>query len=693
METFKYIFGGIIVATIYVLIVRYFIEKNDSYKIERKTLNRVLVIPQLHVMFVFLAIGATCVLNPFQETDFVNSVLDDTFLGKVYDFFSDERPAPDPYVVAVVEYIKQNQNTFICVALLLSAVESFGLISRSINRWAIEAINIVTSICTYLYLNLVMDAAKLIASRSMLESVANYFGQSIASALSWTGPVFTILSIALIVNHFLAHNALSKYYSPERDQKPSFGLLSAIAICGIIFLVVFYKFMLNPDLPISEEGNIQQKEQIVVNQDEGIKDDKEKITPNPNEGVKDDKVDEKEIASINKGGIDGEHKTDDYEIIGSNIERWNYLHSSVNYQNSSSLERLYAPIVKFYGQTLDAPVCVDLFAKTLNKYDSFSQRIKGSIAFTRLPDGLVRCDFVKEVQTDGTCKDYEAYLVFKKEGGNWYIAEESDKITDAYFEKLKKDNAYLKEIESDPDNRVMVVYSGEKQWVYYMNNGNDVDGEIASGLVVYRRNLKTGESNKVASLGEDFMIYLVDTFYIKDNRYLDIKGNNMSNSNMNRDIVCRIDMETGKSRELLMGRVISRKDNQYIVSQETVIPTGKSSADGDYFFYDQYYNLDGVLIDGKTMYGEGHLGKQPFAMQMYSSKDGMTGWCQYIGNTNFMTFKGNLTSDKSFEVEIYNQSNVHCGSFLGNVDFERQQIDGIFRSLDGKDFDLFIAGE
>lgn len=678
METFKYIFGGIIVATIYVLIVRYFIEQNDSYKIERKTLNRVLVIPQLHVMFIFLAIGATCALNPFQEADFVNSVLDDTFLGKVYDFFSDERPAPDPYVVAVVEYIKQNQNTFICVALLLSAVESFGLISRSINRWAIEAINIVTSICTYLYLNLVMDAAKLIVSRSMLESVANYFGQSIASALSWMEPVFTILSIALIVNHFLAHKALSKYYSPERNQKPSFGLLSAIAICGIIFLVVFYKFMLNPDLPISEEGNIQQKEQIVVN---------------PDEGIKDDKVDEKEIASINKGGIDGEHKTDDYEIIESNIERWNYLHSSVNYQNSNSLERLYAPIVKFYGQTLEASVCVDLFTKTLNKYDLFSQRIKGSIAFTRLPDGLVRCDFVKEIQTDGTCKDYDAYLVFKKEGSNWYIAEESDKITDAYFEKLKKDNAYLEEIESDPDNRVMVVYSGGKQWVYYMNNGNDVDGEIASGSVVYRRNLKTGESDKVASLGEDFMIYLVDTFYIKDNRYLDIKGNNMSNSNMNRDIVCRIDMEAEKSRELLMGRVISRKDNQYIVSQETVIPTGKSSADGDYFFYDQYYNLDGVLIDGKTMYGEGHLGKHPFAMQIYSSKNGMTGWCQYIGNTNFMTFKGNLTSDKSFEVEIYNQSNVHCGSFLGNIDFERQQIDGIFRSLDGKDFDLFIAAE
>lgn len=395
------------------------------------------------------------------------------------------------------------------------------------------------------------------------------------------------------------------------------------------------------------------------------------------------------VGTVSKSTNLNENEKDvqeDYKEIMAIIENWNYVHNTSNYASSAAVEQLYTSTVKFYGQAVTAKECVDLFYRTLKKYDSFSQKIKGEVSFTKLSDGSVRCDFVKEVQTDGTCKDYEAYLVFKKEDNWWYISEESDKITDAYFEKRKvKNSTYFDEIKSNPNNHVMTVYSTENSWVYYWS---DSDGNI-----LYRRNLGTGETNKLASLDQDFMIYLVDTFYVKDNRYLDIKGNNMSNSNMNRDIVCRIDMETGKSRELLMGRVISRKDNQYIVSQETVIPTGKSSADGDYFFYDQYYNLDGVLIDGKTMYGEGHLGKQPFAMQMYSSKDGMTGWCQYIGNTNFMTFKGNLTSDKSFEVEIYNQSNVHCGSFLGNVDFERQQIDGIFRSLDGKDFDLFIAGE
>lgn len=668
METFKYIFGGIIVATTYFFIIRYFVEQNDSYKIDRKIIDKALMMSQLHIIFIFIAIGLTNSLNPFAETDLVNSILDDTFLGKIYDFFSDERPAPDPGVVALVDHIKQNQNVFVFVGLLFSAIESLGLITRCINRWIIEITSIVTSICTLLYLNSLSDTVQKILSTSMMESLAGKFGLSLTSSLSWIGTMSTIIFIVLVIDHIFNHNALNKYYAPINTGKPNLGFIGAISAGGVLFITLFYKYIIPSDIDENDTEKVTENNITSVESEKEISDEKEKVIKEEVNSVKD------------------EISAEDYDMIKESMESWNYIHNTNNYASSAAMEQLYTSTVKFYGQAVTAKECVDLFYRTLKKYDSFSQKIKGEVSFTKLSDGSVRCDFVKEVQTDGACKDYEAYLVFKKEDNWWYISEESDKITDAYFEKRKvKNSTYFDEIKSNPNNHVMTVYSTENSWVYYCN---DNDGNI-----LYRRNLGTGETDRLASLDQDFMIYLVDTFYVKDNRYLDIKGNNMSNSNMNRDIVCRIDMETGKSRELLMGRVISRKDNQYIVSQETVIPTGKSSADGDYFFYDQYYDLDGVLIDGKTMYGEGHLGKQPFAMQMYSSKDGMTGWCQYIGNTNFMTFKGNLTSDKSFEVEIYNQSNVHCGSFLGNVDFERQQIDGIFRSLDGKDFDLFIAGE
>jgi hypothetical protein len=406
MITFKYIFGGIIIATIYFFIIRNILEKNDIYKISRKNIDRILGLTQLHIMFIIIAIGLTESLNPFTESNFINSILDDTFLGSIYDFFYDERPAPDAYVVAIVDKIKQNQNTFVFVGLLFSAVESLGLISRTINRWVVEAISVVTSLCTLLYLNLLVDTSKLISSQSMMESVANYFGQSLTSALSWTNTMITITFICLIINHILYHKALDNYYAPVNKNKPGWILISSISICAIAFLAVFYKFMLVSDFSFDQK-NIKQDEIITTMQDD-------------NDIIEDN----------NKGK--------DYNDIKDIIDRWNYLHSSDNYISRTSLECLYTPTVKFYGQTIDAYKCVTLFADILKKYDSFSQKIKGDISYTELSENVVRCDFIKEVETNGKYNEYESYLVFERSSSGWAISEESDKITDANLLKSNK---------------------------------------------------------------------------------------------------------------------------------------------------------------------------------------------------------------------------------------------------------------
>lgn len=410
MGVFKYIFGGIIIATIYFFIIRNILEKNDIYKISRKNTDRILGLTQLHIMFIIIAIGLTESLNPFTESNFINSILDDTFLGSIYDFFYDERPAPDAYVVAIVDKIKQNQNTFVFVGLLFSAVESLGLISRTINRWVVETISVVTSLCTLLYLNLLVDTSKLISSQSMMESVANYFGQSLTSALSWTNTMITITFISLIINHILYHKALDNYYAPVNKNKPGWILISSISICAIAFLAVFYKFMLVSDFSFAQT-DVQQDEIITTTQGNNDR-----------------------IIENNNGIIEK-----DYNDIKELIERWNYLHSSENYVSRTSLECLYAPTVKFYGQTLDAYKCVTLFANILKKYDSFSQKIKGDITYTEISENVVRCDFIKEVETNGEYNEYESYLVFdnRKDIG-WAICEESDKITDTNLQKLNK---------------------------------------------------------------------------------------------------------------------------------------------------------------------------------------------------------------------------------------------------------------
>lgn len=409
MITFKYIFSSIIIATIYFFIIRNILEKNDIYKISRKNIDRILSLTQLHIMFILMAIGLTESLNPFTESNFINSLLDETFLGSIYDFFYNERPAPDAYVIAIVGKIKQNQNTFVFVGLLFSAVESLGLISRTINRWIVEAVSIITSLCTLLYLDLLVDTIKLIMQRSMMESVANYFNESFTSALSWTNTMLSVAFICLIINHILYHKALNNYYAPVNKDKPSWLFISSVTICAIAFLITFYKFMLVYDFSF-DKTNVQQDEAITKMQD-----DNDIIIESNNDITEKDYHDIKEI-----------------------IDRWNYLHSSDNYVNRTSLECLYTPIVKFYGQTLDAYKCATLFADILKKYESFSQIINGDISHTKISKNVVRCDFIKEVETDGRYSKYESYLVFERGDSGWAISEENEKIIDDNLQKMGK---------------------------------------------------------------------------------------------------------------------------------------------------------------------------------------------------------------------------------------------------------------
>lgn len=658
METFKYIFGGIIVATTYFFIIRYFVEQNDSYKIDRKIIDKALMMSQLHIIFIFIAIGLTNSLNPFAETDLVNSILDDTFLGKIYDFFSDERPAPDPGVVALVDHIKQNQNVFVFIGLLFSAIESLGLITRCINRWIIEITSIVTSICTLLYLNSLSDTVQKILSTSMMESLAGKFGLSLTSSLSWIGTMSTIIFIVLVIDHIFNHNALNKYYAPINTGKPNLGFIGAISAGGVLFITLFYKYIIPSDIDENYTEKVTENNITSVESEKEISDEKEKDIKEEVNSVKD------------------EISAEDYDMIKESIESWNYIHNTNNYASSAAMEQLYTSTVKFYGQFITAQECVGLFYETLKRYDSFSQEIKGEVTYTKLSENVVRCDFVKEVETNGSYKDYGAYLVFKKKDNQWLIAEESDKITDAYFEKRKaKNSTYFDEIKSNPNNHVMTVYSTENSWVYYCN---DNDGNI-----LYRRNLGTGETDRLASLDQDFMMYLVDTFYIHNNRYLDIKGNNNSNSFMNRDIVCRIDMNTGESRELLMGSEITRTQNQYVVFENIIIPSDKSSAESDYFPFEQYYNLDGVLIDGKTISGDGYIGKYPIHLFLYSYKNMVKGFYQYEGHTNHMTFSGELIDDRVFEATEYNEYKQPGGVFKGKIDFDNQWMTGVWENKDG----------
>lgn len=128
---------------------------------------------------------------------------------------------------------------------------------------------------------------------------------------------------------------------------------------------------------------------------------------------------------------------DDRRQLKSLISKWNDKHT-LQESDLFELRSLFADQVFFYGQTLTSEKCIQLIKSIIEKYDTYDQKLVSDVFFTILDDGLVKCDFTKQVAVNGKSKDYEAYLIFRKIGDLWIIDTESDKTTDAYFERLRK---------------------------------------------------------------------------------------------------------------------------------------------------------------------------------------------------------------------------------------------------------------
>lgn len=130
-------------------------------------------------------------------------------------------------------------------------------------------------------------------------------------------------------------------------------------------------------------------------------------------------------------------KDDNRRQLKSLISEWNDKHT-LQENDLYELRSLFADQVFFYGQTLTSDKCIQLIKSIIEKYDTYDQKLVNDVIFTILDDGLVKCDFIKRVTVNGKSKDYEAYLIFRKIGDLWIIEAESDKTTDAYFERLRK---------------------------------------------------------------------------------------------------------------------------------------------------------------------------------------------------------------------------------------------------------------
>ena len=244
--------------------------KKDDYSIDKKVINRILTLPQLHILFIFLVYGGVNMLEPEVPGDnLINDLLDNTFIGSVVGLFTEVDTSPNYQLIELVDKVKQNVQFYVFIMAILILVESIGLIGRKVNRYVIECVSIICSISPLIALVQILDVVEYILAQSKMYGIFNFFGGAID--LSSYYRVFSvIIFIALPINHILSHKALSTYYAPIDNNNVSAKgkLYMAISIIGSLLFI--WKILLNPKIDEGSnmnDANVDEIENVIVKEE------------------------------------------------------------------------------------------------------------------------------------------------------------------------------------------------------------------------------------------------------------------------------------------------------------------------------------------------------------------------------------------------------------------------------------------
>lgn len=219
------IIGGII-GLCFFYVVRNRIQEIENASFEKKIVERLLVISQLHIMYACIIYGYICAITPelmpedqtvrsfFQEHDVIGGIVEELTGANL-----------NPNIAVIHDRVQMGKTyglIFMIILIVLASIEGIGLINRRINRWVIEAIAIVTSIGCYFCFQYAVDLQKEVMSNSTIlqltDITAGLLGVGGFSSMftSMFEFVFWITLFALFINHLLYHRALNKYYISNR---------------------------------------------------------------------------------------------------------------------------------------------------------------------------------------------------------------------------------------------------------------------------------------------------------------------------------------------------------------------------------------------------------------------------------------------------------------------------------------------
>jgi hypothetical protein len=117
-------------------------------------------------------------------------------------------------------------------------------------------------------------------------------------------------------------------------------------------------------------------------------------------------------------------KTKNIELL---IEEWNILH---NARKLKAFESVYGKELLFYAESVARKDAIMAKRKLFNRRSDYRQRITTDIAYTAYADGIVKCEFTKEVLQNSKWKAFPSYVLVRYEGTRYWIVGESDYATD-----------------------------------------------------------------------------------------------------------------------------------------------------------------------------------------------------------------------------------------------------------------------
>lgn len=257
---------------------------------------------------------------------------------------------------------------------------------------------------------------------------------------------------------------------------------------------------------------------------------------------------------------------------------------------------------------------------------------------------------------------------------------------------VKKYSPNIESIKSDPNKLVLYInFAGNV--VYYVEKRN---GSFSNNIIYKYSDLDnmtyeiSCENIKCTDNTEICIYSQFSEVIIKDGKIL-LEGWNGGSGVSEEHYVVRFYPEYETFKLLIatgFNEDIEYKENKFIVHKRDWLKLGDARVNDEYFYYSEYYNLDGDKLDGFSVSGEGKIDKYSIRLFFHSLEGVVTGWYRYKGHDNYMTIKGKLQNNQFVFTEYDDKGNAFA-TFKGDADFEKQLLVGTFHR-DNKELNFWI---